>query len=159
MQKPKKSEEAMIYSILNYQYGFGAGDIIFEGNLEITRYKSGIVRGIYLDKKLIATMNPTVGVITLSKEGARLIYEKIKNNAKTIVVDRDEFIEHSRKSLLAPIVKSASPDIRMGDEVFIVDEKKELLAIGKALLSAIEINMAKKGEVARIRRMLVNGKK
>jgi predicted RNA-binding protein (TIGR00451 family) len=147
---------ATIYSILNYQYGEGVGEIILETkDISITRYKSGFPRQLYLNGKIFGTFNPRTGFISLSQEGAKIVFGRV--SGKRIVVNRDQFLIHARNTVLAPIVVDASSDIRAGDEVFIVDEDDALLATGKALLSSPEIMRVRYGEVARLRRKISNG--
>ncbi len=154
MKKPNNHELAQIYAILRYQFGVEAADHVLARKNEIylTRYTTGKIRTVYLNKTPIAHMNPRTGYFTLSNKGAKILHAVTPKDTKRITVNKELFTKFSSSSLLAPAVIKATNDIRAGDEVFIVDEKDELLAIAKAILCAQEINTVKYGEVARIRR-------
>ena len=148
---------AFLYSMLNFQFGKRAANLAVElsSRLYVTRYSGGMPRTFFVDDKPFFYVNPKTGMITLSEHSASLVFESVDKNFKRIVVDRRLFLEYTRGSILAPAVKRVTSDVRYGDEVFIVDERDELLAIGKSLLGAHELKGLRRGEVARIRRKLV----
>uniref|UniRef100_A0A7J3ZKI4 PUA domain-containing protein n=1 Tax=Fervidicoccus fontis TaxID=683846 RepID=A0A7J3ZKI4_9CREN len=152
---------AFLYSVLNYQFGRGAGALAVElsSRLYVTRYSGGLPRVFFVDDKPFFYVNPKTGTITLSEYSARHVFENVDKSCKRIVVDRRVFLEHARGSVLAPAVKAVTGDVRRGDEVFIVDESDVLLAIGKSLLGARELKGLKRGEVARVRRRLAYDEK
>ena len=63
--------------VADYQFGHGAGEALFAGNLEIVRSKkTGKIRHIYNGEELIATMRASDGFFVLSKEGARRLHSR-----------------------------------------------------------------------------------
>lgn len=143
------------------QFGARAARAVYEliraGELEVELSATGnpkVVRRVVggREREDILYFNPLTGALTLSREGARMMFPLIEKNKKRIVVRRREFCEHVRGSLLAPVVVRVTSDVKAGDEVFVVDEQDELLAVAKALVSSEDLALMRRGEVARIRR-------
>ncbi|MEM0021511.1 MAG: PUA domain-containing protein [Fervidicoccaceae archaeon] len=152
--EPNLHEMAQIYGVIYYQFGKRAAEELLKREKEISlkRYSSGIVREVILPEGTILYHNPSTGLFTLSWKGALLLFPLTQSDRKRIFAKRDIFIKYTKKVLLAPAVIRSTEDIRAGDEIFIVDEEGALLALGKALASAIEINSMKRGKVALVRR-------
>jgi len=152
--RASKQEIAQIYGVLYYQFGREAAGAFFERKeeLRVRRYLSGIIREVILGGSPVLFHNPTTGLFTLSWEAAEIIFPRIPSGKMRIFAKRDIFEKHTKKVLLRPAVLEATEDVRPGDEVFIVDERGELLALGKALMSAEEIKRLTKGKVALVRR-------
>lgn len=102
----------------------------------------------------IAYYNPVTGVLTLADKGASLVYPLIDKDFKRVVVSRKDFCEYTKGSVLAPIVKRITSDVRPGDEVFIVDENDYLLGVGKSVVSWADLPMLRRGEVVKLRRKI-----
>ncbi|MFP3269012.1 MAG: PUA domain-containing protein [Desulfurococcales archaeon] len=151
---PDIQEIAQIYGILYYQFGREAAEEVLRRSLElrVTRYSSGIIREVHMSNIPILYHNPKTGLFTLSQRGAILLFPLVPEDRKRIYIKRDIFEKYTKKVLLAPAVARVTEDIRAGDEVFIVDESGDLLAVGKALASAVEIKVMKRGKVALVRR-------
>jgi uncharacterized protein with predicted RNA binding PUA domain len=49
-------------------------------------------------------------------------------------------------------VRDVSEDLRAGEEVIIVNEKKELIAVGRAILNGEEMRTLKSGLAIKVRR-------
>ena len=122
--------------------------------MEIIRSKrTGRIRYVYLDGKRLATLRPTDGLFSLSIAGAKRIVENAIS-AKCLVAimdDVSEFIAEGGDVFAKHIVK-ADGDIHPKDEVIIVDEKGEVLAVGRAVLSGEEMMAFKRGVAVKVRR-------
>ncbi len=155
-EKPNMRDLAFLFSILSLQFGEKCGKLLLDKSSEVTvkRSKTGRLRCVLLGNKPILYVNPSLGKVTLSEEGAKLLFPLVDKSRCRIFVRKELFVKHVTKSVLAPAVVGATDDVRAGDEVFIVSEDDELLAIGKALLSALEISNIRRGEVARVRRRI-----
>lgn len=130
-----------IRSVADYQFGKGIGAELFPENAEIVRSKrTGRIRYVYFDGKRLATLRPTDGLFSLSIAGAKRIVENA-NSAKCLVAVRDDvskFITEGGNVFAKHVVK-ADGDIRPKDEVIAVDERGEVLAVGRAVLSGEEM--------------------
>jgi predicted RNA-binding protein (TIGR00451 family) len=127
--------------IANYQFGSGCGAILFPEDVEIVRSKNtGKIRFILIEGKLLAVLRPNDGFFTLTIAGAeRLIGGCERGNFSVRVVDDvDEFISLGR-NVMAKHVVEAGVGIRPRDEVIVLDSKKKVLAVGRALLNRDEM--------------------
>ena len=82
--------------------------------------------------------------------------EKMVASLKKIVI-RDSAVSaicHGAQ-LAVPGVLQVSPDLRKGDTIALYTLKMEIVAIGEAIMSAIEMEECKKGLVAKTRRVIM----
>ena len=138
----------------DYQFGRGVGEKLFPDNVEIFYSKrTGRIRYVYLNGRRLATLRPTDGLFSLSIAGARRIAENasltkcfvtVQNNvSKFIAEGGDVFAAH---------VLEAYKEIRPKDEVIVLNEDCEVLAVGRAVLSGKEMEAFKVGVAVKVRR-------
>lgn len=141
-----------IRAIADYQFGRGAGEVLFPDNVEFQLSTTKRIRQILLDNNRIATVRAKDGMLTLSIMGARKLHGLIGYPGSRIVINSDAapFVAKG-KTAFARHVVTADPDIRAGEEVLVVDEKDRLLATGKAVLSPLEMLAFKKGIAVDVR--------
>ncbi|MEM2972111.1 MAG: PUA domain-containing protein [Candidatus Bathyarchaeia archaeon] len=142
-----------IRSVANYQFGKGVGAILFPENVEITYSKrTGRIRHIYLNGKRLATMRPTDGLFSLSIEGAKRIAENPKTAKCFVTVQNkvSKFVGEGGDVFAAHVVR-ADEEIRPKDEVIVLDENGNVLAVGKAVLSGTEMKAFKVGVAVKVR--------
>ncbi len=143
-----------IRSVADYQFGKGVGKIVFPEDVEIARSKgTGRIRYVYLDGKRLVTLRPTDGLFSLSLEGARRIVDGVKPLRMWVRVEKEAepFIIRGR-SVFAKHVVDADEEIRPKEEVIIVDEENEVLAVGKSILTGREMKAFKRGVAVKVRR-------
>jgi predicted RNA-binding protein (TIGR00451 family) len=143
-----------IRSVADYQFGKGVGKIVFPKDVEIARSKgTGRIRYVYLDGKRLVTLRPTNGLFSLSLEGARRIVKGVEPLRMWVRVEKEAepFIIRGR-SVFAKHVVDADEEIRPKEEVIIVDEENEVLAVGKAILTGREMKAFKRGVAVKVRR-------
>ncbi|MCS7144627.1 MAG: pseudouridine synthase [Archaeoglobaceae archaeon] len=138
--------------IADYQFGKGAGNALFPDTCRFLLSKNGKIRQILDGDRRIATLKADSGLLTLSIEGASRL-QKIFPFPKLRVVVLNEVSEFiaDGKSVFARHVVLVDDRIRANDEVLVVNERDELLATGKALLSASEMLEIKKGVAVKTR--------
>lgn len=143
-----------IRSVADYQFGKGVGAQLFPESIEIIYSKrTGRIRYVYLDGKRLATLRPTDGLFSLSITGAKRIVENA-GSAKCFVTVRDDvskFIAEGGDVFAVHVVK-ADDEIRAKDEVIVVDEGGEVLAVGRAVLSGEEMLAFQTGVAVKVRR-------
>jgi uncharacterized protein with predicted RNA binding PUA domain len=151
-QISQQSHLKRVRTIADYQFGRGAGEVLFPDNVEFQFSATKRVRQILLDKNRLATVRARDGMLTLSIDGARRLHEFAKYPGLRVVVNGDAapFVAKG-KTAFARHVVSVDPDIRAGEEVLVVDEADRLIATGKAVLSAIEMLSFKKGRAVDVR--------
>ncbi|WP_309491972.1 PUA domain-containing protein [Candidatus Hecatella orcuttiae] len=143
-----------IRSIANYQFSRGAGKALFPEGVTIRHSKrTGKVREVIWKGRLLASLRATSGTFALTLEGFKRLLEAFKPPRFRVTVQNDvaELIRQGR-TVFAKHVKDADPAIRPQDEVAVVDEDGELLAVGKALLSGVEMVAFQCGKAVRVRR-------
>jgi uncharacterized protein with predicted RNA binding PUA domain len=143
-----------IRSVADYQFGRGVGQALFPRNVEVTFSRNtGRIRHIYLNRKRLATMRPTDGFFSLSIYGAKRIVERTPSADCYVVVQDDvtSFVAEGGDVFAAHIVR-ADDGIRSRDEVIVLDEGGEVLAVGRAVLSGEEMKAFKRGVAVKIRR-------
>lgn len=142
-----------IRSVADYQFGKGVGEKLFPENVEIIYSKrTGRIRYVYLDGKRLATLRPMDGLLSLSIEGAKRIIEN-HIPAKCIVTvknDISKFIAEGGDVFAVHVIK-ADREIRPKDEVVVVNENGEVLAVGRAILSGEEMTAFKTGVAVKVR--------
>ena len=150
----QKDDIKKVKAIADYQFGFGAGDAIFEGNINIEKNKkSGKIRHIYDGKTLLVNMRASDSYLILSKEGAKRLHANIPYPQNRVVVNKDsEPFALDGKSVFCKFVVDCDDNIRAKDEVLIVNEEDKLLAYGKALLGACEIEQFQTGQAIKPRK-------
>ncbi len=142
----------MVRRIADYQFGRGAGKVLFPDTCKFILSTTGKVRQIVDGGVRIATMKADSGWFTLSIEGARRLHSFFKYPKLRVVVDDrvSEFIA-SGKSVFAKHVIEVDDRIRANDEVIVVDTKDNLLATGRAVLSAFEMIEMTRGVAVKVR--------
>ena len=80
------------------------------------------------------------GLFTLKSEGAKIIHKKIKKPNLRVIIDKDAipFVKEG-KSVFAKFVKNCDSNLRPYDECLVVDEKDNLIAIGRCILNKDEM--------------------
>ena len=143
-----------IRGIADYQFGSGSGEALFPEDMTVERSRrTGKIRFVKVDERLLAALRPTDGVFTLSIYGAeRLISGSCASGYVVTVLDDVAEVIAEGKNVFAKHVVNAGEEIRPGDEVIIVDSEKKVLAVGRALLSREEMLAFSVGVAVRTRR-------
>lgn len=149
-----KDDTRKIKAIADYQFGAGAGEALFSGNINIEKSKkTGKIRHIYDGKVLLVNMRASDAFLVLSKEGAKRLHNRMDYPKNRVVVNKDsEPFALDGKSVFCKFVVDCDDSIRSNDEVLIVNEEDELLAYGKALLGACEIKELQTGQAIKTRK-------
>jgi uncharacterized protein with predicted RNA binding PUA domain len=138
--------------IADYQFGRGAGKVLFPETCRFIISSTGRVRQIMDNKERIATLKADSGWFTLSIEGAKRLHSFFPYpKLRVVVMDEvSEFIARG-KSVFAKHVVDADRNIRANDEIIVVNTEDELLATGKAVLSAFEMLEMQRGMAVKVR--------
>ncbi len=143
-----------IRSVADYQFGKGVGNKFFLDTVRIVYSKNtGKIRYIYLGDDLLATLRPTTGLFVLTLAGAKRLVSEV-NHLRLLVNIQDyaePFVAKGR-SAFAKHVTEADDEIRPNEEVIVVSQKNEVLAVGRALLSGTEMKAFSRGMAVRVRK-------
>jgi predicted RNA-binding protein (TIGR00451 family) len=150
----KPNDLQKIRSIADYQFGKSVGEKLFPDNVEIVYSKrTGRIRYVYLGKKRLATLRPTNGLFSIAIAGAKRIMDRMDSPRLWIQIqeEAEPFVAKGR-SVFARHVIDADVEIRPQEEVFVINGKGEVLAVGRALLNGKEMKAFKRGVAVRVRR-------
>jgi len=142
-----------IRAVADYQFGKGVGIQLFPSNVEIQYSpRTGRIRFINLDGERLATLRPTDGVLSLSVKAAVFMAEKTPF-AKCFVTVKNEvskFIEEGGDVFAVHVVK-VDEEVGAKDEVIVVNEDGQVLAVGRTMLSGEEMKAFKTGVAVKVR--------
>lgn len=143
-----------IRSIANYQFGKGAGTALFDNNVKLVKSPvTGRIRYIYDELgNLIASLRSYDGLLALALEGGRRLL-KFFPPPKLRVMVNDAAREYVLRGndVFSKFVVDADKYIRPGQEVMVVDELDNLLAVGKSILAGYEMKYFKSGIAVKVR--------
>ncbi|MFC6992161.1 PUA domain-containing protein [Haladaptatus sp. GCM10025707] len=129
-------ERTDLRTIADYQFGAGAGDALFAGDISIERSSNGRPQQIRDGRARIVSFGLD-GRFTLGVEGGRRLLDSLASpQARVVVGDESEPFVRDGKNVFAKFVSDVDPDVRPGDEVVVVHEEGYILAVGRAELSA-----------------------
>ena len=140
-------------TIADYQFGAGAGEALFppEEPLTVKRTTSGRPQQVHAESGRLASFG-TDGRFTLGLEGGRRLAAALSHPSYRVVVDDEsEPFVRDGKNVFAKFVLEAGDDVRPGDEVLVVHERGELLAVGRAELGARAIGEFESGMAVKVR--------
>lgn len=143
-----------VRGVAEYQFGAGSGAALFPYGVSFERSKrTGKVRFVRLGDILLASLRPTDGLLTLTIAGAERLLSGVNplNCTVTVLDGVEEFISQGR-NVFAKHVVDADDGIRPGDEVIVLDSKKGVLAVGRALLTREEMHAFGVGVAVKTRR-------
>jgi 7-cyano-7-deazaguanine tRNA-ribosyltransferase len=158
--KDKKKEDPdlkRVSAVADMQFGKGAARALLNGNVEIVKSKNtDKIRNIHLDGHHVLSMRAEDGFFTLKIDGAQLLRRFLKYPKLRVIVKKDAvpFIKEG-KSAFAKFVVDCDPNLRPFDECLIVDEKDNLLAVGRTLLNRDEMISFEYGMAVKTREAIV----
>ena len=148
-----ENELAKMRAVADYQFGKGVGVKLFPENVEVEYSpRTGRIRFINADGERLATLRPTDGLLSLSVKAAKFMAENMTfaHCFATVRNDVSEYIAAGGDVFAVHVVK-AGIEIRASDEVIVLDEARNVLAVGKATLSSVEMTAFKSGVAVKVR--------
>ncbi|MHA2139899.1 MAG: DUF5591 domain-containing protein [Candidatus Thorarchaeota archaeon] len=136
--------EDTLRATADFQFGLGAGNkLIPDGaGLRGKLYRTVICQ---VDKEQICAYNAVNGMLSLTLTGARRIVDLHSNWV------RFEGKEVKGGSIFAVGIREADPSIRPGDEVIVIDQNNDVIAVGRSDMSGIEMSEFEKGRAVTVR--------
>jgi 7-cyano-7-deazaguanine tRNA-ribosyltransferase len=128
-------------AVSDMQFGKNASKALLNGKIKIVKSKkTGKIRNVFCNNKHILSMRAEDGIFTLKIEGGELLHNQFKKPKLRVVIDKDavNFVKEG-KSVFAKFVKDCDSELRPYDECLIVDEKDNLIAVGRCLLNKEEM--------------------
>jgi len=137
---------------LDYLFGEGCSEALPKEGLElVTSKRTGRLRYVYLDGKLLATVRHD-GSIALTVFGARLLLKAEAFKRNCVVVKR-EAVEavRSGRSVFSKHVLDCGDLVRPGSDVAVLSPEGEVIAVGRAKLSCRMMKHLKSGVAVKVR--------
>lgn len=144
---------ARIRAVADYQFGKGAADALFSGKIELVKSKNTEkIRNIIVDGEHVVSMRAEDGFFTLRPPGAiRLLKAFPAPRLRVSVADDSVPFNQDGRNVMCTFVTGADPELRLQDEVVVVDKDDRAVAIGRMLLTGDEMSTFKKGLAVKVR--------
>lgn len=138
--------------IADYQFGRGAGAVLFTDTVEFTLSRTRRIAQIKEGDERIATLRSGDGLFTLGIEGAKRLHQHLRYPGNRVVMNEEssEFVRKGETAFCKHVL-DADPAIRAYDEVLVVDGQDRLLATGKAMLAGEELHSFQHGVAVKVR--------
>ncbi|MFQ5920542.1 MAG: PUA domain-containing protein [Nitrososphaerales archaeon] len=152
---PKQKIAANIDAV----FGSGLSSSIPVDSFDFTfSRRTGRIKSVLLHGNLVATLR-TDGGLALTIFGARLFMQSqtFRENCVTVENDVAEFIS-SGKSVFCKHVTHCGSNVRVGSDVAVLDQDANVVAVGRAVLSAKMIREFKRGVAVKVRESLKAGR-
>jgi len=130
-----------ISAVADMQFGNNASEGLFDGDIRVVKSKrTNKIRNIFVNNKHVLSMRAGDGMFTLKIDGGRIFHEFFEYPKLRVVVNDESvsFIKEG-KSVFSKFVIDCDSDLRPLDECLIVDQKDNLLAVGRCLLNKVEM--------------------
>lgn len=140
-------------TIADYQFGADAGEALFppDETIEIRRSSSGRPRQLVADGNRLVSYGVD-GRFTLGIAGGRRLAAAFdRPRCRVVIGDDSEPFVREGKNTFAKFVSNVDPEIRPGDEVLVIHHRGDLLAVGRAELSADAIGDFDSGMAVKVR--------
>ncbi|MCG7844421.1 MAG: tRNA-guanine(15) transglycosylase, partial [Methanomassiliicoccales archaeon] len=144
---------ARVRAVADYQFGKGAANALFDGEVTLVKSKNvDRIRNVLVDGEHVLSMRAEDGFYSLRPPGARRLLKGLPAPRLRVVV-QDDSIEFNRqgKNVFCSFVTDADPELRLQDEVVVVDKNDAMVAIGRAQLTRDEMLNFKKGIAVKVR--------
>ncbi len=140
-------------AIFSHQWSIKRPDLLEQSDITIEFSRStGKIRYIKRGDIVLFTIVPTTGLMTPTAAGGLVLLQNGIDDRYRIIIDDEAvpFVADGR-SVLAKFVRHASPDLRPGEEVIILDSEARLVGVGRAELSGREILAFERGVAVSVR--------
>ena len=149
-------------AISDYQFGNDITDLLFKDIDKIRLERSSStqkIRYIFLEDNLILTLRPNNGFFTLSMHSARIIITNFRAPKLRIIVlnEISEFIKKGRNVFCKHVI-DIDENLRPLDEVIVVNEDDEILAIGRLKLPTLYLKSFSRGVAVKVRKGVYKSK-
>jgi uncharacterized protein with predicted RNA binding PUA domain len=145
-----------VTAISDYQFGKEITDVLFDDFEKINFERSpntNKIRYISYNNRLLLTLRPTNGFLTLTLFSAQILINKISPPKLRVIVlnDISEFIKKGRNVFCKHVV-DIDENLRSLDEVIVVNQDDELLGIGKLRIPVSYVKSFSHGIAVNIRK-------
>jgi len=145
-----------VKAISDFQFSQSITDILFEDDSEIYfkfSKNTGKIKHVFYRNKLLLNLRPTNGFFTLSLFSAEKIIKNIPTpRLRGIVMNEiSDFIKIGRNVFCKHII-DIDDNLRPSDEIIVVNQEDEILAIGKLVIPVPYVRSFKTGIAIKVRK-------
>ncbi|MFQ5907570.1 MAG: tRNA guanosine(15) transglycosylase TgtA [Thermoplasmata archaeon] len=140
-------------AVADHQFGPEATDALFRGEVElVTSRRTKRIRNVLVDGAHVLSLRARDGLYTLKWAGGERLHAAVDSPHSRVVVETDTAAFNRRgRSVFAKFVTEADPELRPWEEVLVVDEEDELVAVGRALMTREEMLAFSVGQAVKVR--------
>ena len=132
---PSPLEKRKLKTIADFQFGKGAGNVLFPEEITIERSKgTNRIRFAYFADERICSFRVKDGYLVPSLKGANLLYKNDLGVKVKINKDAEPFIRKG-KSVYSKHVLEADTHIAVREEVIIINQNDEFIGVGTAKIA------------------------
>ena len=144
---PPRQLEEIVRATADFQFGSGAGKILVPENAKLggKPYRQIVCR---IEREQICSFIASSGSLSLTLSGAKLLAPLHRYWVRLDVS------QVKGGSIFAVGINEADPEIRPGDEVIIINNDDEVIAVGKSEMSGREMCELSRGRAVSIRHKL-----
>lgn len=155
-ERPSKFDMNYIKGITEYQFGHIASNLLFQkSNFFIRRsINTQKIREVLTDSyELFLVLRAQTSLFSLTTVSARILLESVQKPRFRIVVMNSvkDYIKVGQNVFCKHVI-NADPEIRSGDEAVVVDEEDELIGVGRAKVSGLEMKQMRRGMAVSMKR-------
>ena len=141
------SQLLFLRTVANFQFGKGTGAVLIPDNVKIHGRKERGLR-VKLDGEHLLTFRPETGYLTLSLSAGRLLMHHAHN---LVTFDGKKIIG---STIFTKAIIKADSEIRPNEEVIVVNQEGDLIAVGISRLSGDLLVKMKHGKGINIRQKI-----
>jgi len=141
-----------VRQLASFQFGVD-GELLFPDGCEIeVSPATGKVRRVWLGGRVVATVRPSDGFLSLTFEGAQRLSGLLNSRRMHVIVDEVGVRRVLEGFDVSPAnIVEADLGIVPGMEVLVYGVDGKLLAVGKAVLSGVEMLELERGTAVKVR--------
>ncbi len=138
--------------LASFQFGVD-GELLFPDGCEVeVSPATGKVRRVMLSGRVVATVRSSDGFLSLTFEGAQRLSGLLNSRRMHVIVDEVGVRRVLEGFDVSPAnIVEADPGIVPGMEVLVYGVDGKLLAVGKAVLSGVEMLELERGTAVKVR--------
>lgn len=144
---------AIVHATAEYQFREEGARALLDGRVELVKSKNTRrIRNVLVDGEHVLSLRAEDGLFSLRLAGGRRLQRKLPSPSQRVVVDADAApFNREGKNVFAKFVKEMDAELRPGDQVLVVTEDDELLAVGRAFMVRAEALAFRQGVAVRVR--------
>jgi 7-cyano-7-deazaguanine tRNA-ribosyltransferase len=152
VNKGNPSDEDIVRAIARMQFGEDAERALFDGELEFVKSRrNDRIRNVLCDGEHVLSLRAEDGYFTLKLGGGGKLLSLSYPRMRVVVSKESEDPVREGKNVFARFVADADRSTIVGNEVIVVSEDDDLLAVGRALMVREEMLAFKKGMAVKVR--------